>query len=56
MTYYNTHFGHYSGETLGLLSMYSDLIDDSSNRKLLYVEGGDYSEFMIDTFPNKNIK
>ena len=54
LPYYNTHFGHYSGEVLGLLSMYSDLIPNSSNRKLLYVEGGDYSEFMIDTFPNKN--
>lgn len=54
LTYYNTHFGHYSGETLGLISMYSDLIDDSSNRKLLYVEGGDYSELLINVFPNKN--
>jgi hypothetical protein len=54
LTYYNTHFGHYSGEILGLLSMYSNLIADSSNRKLLYVEGGDYSEFVINAIANKN--
>jgi hypothetical protein len=54
LTYYSTHMGHYTGETLGLLSMYSDLIVDSSNRKLLYVEGGDYSELLINVFPNKN--
>jgi hypothetical protein len=54
LTYYNTHFGHYSGEILGLLSLYSNLIVDSSNRKLLYVEAGDYSEFLINAIANKN--
>lgn len=54
LPYYVTHIGHYTGEILGLLSMYIDLIPDFSNRKLLYIKGGNYTELLVNSLINKN--
>jgi hypothetical protein len=54
LPYYVTQFAHYIAETLGLLSMYSDLIPDLQNRKLLYIKGTNFTELLINSFPNKN--
>jgi hypothetical protein len=35
LAYYNTHFGHCTGEILGTILFYSDLISEDASRKLL---------------------
>lgn len=50
LPYYVTHYGHYTGELLGLLMLYANLIKNNChniNRKLVYVEGDDDCELMI---------
>ncbi len=57
LPYYNTHFGHYTGELLGQIVMYESLMKRNSERKLLIVRGGGDSDIYIDKFCSKyNIK
>ena len=53
LPYYVTHFGHYTGEILGLLPLYAKLIKEMSlvgKRKLVYIEGDEDSQLMLSSF------
>ena len=53
LPYYATHFGHYTGEILGLLPLYAKLIKEMSlvgKRKLVYIEGDEDSQLMLSSF------
>jgi hypothetical protein len=47
LPYYNTQFGHFTGELLGLIFYYLDLINPSHNRKLLIPNAGHYIDSLI---------
>ena len=54
LPYYNTQFGHYTGELLGQFLMYESLMKPNSERRLLIVRGCCDSDNYIDKFCSKN--
>jgi len=50
LPYYNTHFGHYSGEILGLILLYTSLIPNNTKRKILIPKGSKEIDIYLKKF------
>lgn len=55
LSYYNTHFGHCTGEILGSILFYADLISDGSPRKLLMPKLGKDTDRIVSLFANDKV-